>query len=77
MISENMRELYKLLASIPGQNPRVYGCGARLSSFDRGYRGNMEILNSEADDFAGTEALFLAEIGNRDLSQTLEQTNGQ
>ena len=74
MLSENMRELYKLLASIPGENPLVYGYGAKYSSFDASF--TTVTLLPEADDFAGTEALFLAEIGKRNLSQ-LEQTNGQ
>lgn len=62
MLSENMIELYTLLASIPGENPRVYGCGARFSKFDRRIKGIGNTLSLEVDDFPGTEALLRSEI---------------
>ncbi len=76
MLSENMKELHDLLSSIPRENPRVFGYGARLSYLDTHFRGNSEILNQEVDDFAGTEALFLAEIKGRNFSQASEQRYG-
>lgn len=73
MLSENMKELSTLLASIPGENPRVYGWGARLYAFDKLFRGNSEILNEEVDDFAGTEALLRAQTSaGRNFPQTQE-----
>lgn len=58
MLSENAKELFDLLASIPNENPRVYGHGARLSTEDF----FVSVLAEETNDFRNTEALFEADI---------------
>lgn len=60
MLSENMKELSELLSSLPGESPAVNGHGVRLSPLDWAFFSTT--LDTRADDFPGTEALFRSEI---------------
>ncbi|KKM21700.1 hypothetical protein LCGC14_1632730 [marine sediment metagenome] len=60
MLSENPKELSKILRASGDRDARVNGYGAHLNIMDWLFFSNT--LDGRADDFPGTEALFLSEI---------------